>query len=279
MRCDAMPALVSAYLDGELVGEDLIAFEAHVAGCKDCRRSVEEERAVVAAVRSSLPLYGASDSLRQRVEGLLDGQQKGGRRAWAAVLAAGVLLAVVVGLIAWGRRERLGARGPASELASLAADTHLRYARGQLPLEVATDQPELLSHWFAGRVPFHLALPAYPVGPGEQKFYRLEGGRLVSFKNDYAAYVAYRMDGQPVSLLVTSAEATQPYGGEIVKSGALTFHLESVAGLEVITWTDHGLTYALASDVAVSGARSCLVCHGSPEVRRRLPEFPGRPRT
>jgi len=278
MRCDATRGLVSAYLDGELVGEDLIAFEAHVAACEGCRRAVEEERALIAAVRSSLPLRGAPESLRQRVEGLLNGRRKGARRAWAAALAGGVLLAVVGSLIGWGRRERLGAR-PASEFADVAADTHLRYARGQLPLEVATDRPELLSRWFSGRVPFHLALPDYPVGPGEQKFYHLEGGRLVSFKGDYAAYVAYRMDGQPVSLLVTSAETTQPRGGEVVRSGALAFHFESAAGLKIITWTDNGLTYALASDVTMSGARSCLVCHGSPEGRRRLPEFPGRPRT
>jgi anti-sigma factor (TIGR02949 family) len=278
MRCEAMRGLVSAYLDGELVGEDLVAFEAHLAACAECRRLVEEERAVVAAVRSSLPLYAAPESLRERVEGLLEGQRRGGRRAWVALLAGGALLAAVLGLIGWGRRERPGGR-PASEFADLAADTHLRCARGQLPLEVATDQPELLSRWFSGRVPFHLALPDYPVGPGEQKFYHLEGGRLVSFKKDYAAYVAYRMDEQPVSLLVTSAEATQPSGGDTVTSGALTFHLESVAGLQVITWSDNGLTYALASDVTVSGARSCLVCHGSPEGRRRLPAFPGKPRT
>jgi anti-sigma factor RsiW len=278
MTCDSMRGLVSAYLDGELVGEDLTAFETHVAGCEDCRRSVEEERVVVAAVRASLPLYRAPAPLRHRVEALVKRHRKGGRRGWVAALAGGVLLAVAVGLIGWGRREGLGVR-PASELAELAADTHLRYARGQLPLEVATDQPELLSRWFSGRVPFHLALPDYRVGPGEQKFYRLEGGRLISFKNDYAAYVAYRMDGQPVSLLVTSAEATQPRGGDIVMSGVLTFHLESAAGLKVITWTDNGLTYAIASDVTVSGTRSCLVCHGSPEGRRRLPEFPGRPRT
>ena len=140
-----------------------------------------------------------------------------------------------------------------------------------------SDRPERVSGWFAGRVPFHLALPDYPVGPGERKFYRLEGGRLVSFRNDYAAYVAYRMDEQPISLLVTSASSVTPEGGSLVKSGALTFHVESVAGLKVITWTDNGLTYALASDVAVEASRSCLVCHGSAAERDKIERFPRRP--
>jgi hypothetical protein len=200
------------------------------------------------------------------------------RRGWIAVLAAAVLVGVVGGLVTRGRPSRPEAR-PVSELAALAADTHLRYARGQLPLEVATDRPEVVSRWFEGRVPFHLTLPDYPVGPGEEKFYRLEGGRLVSFKADYAAFVAYRMDAEPVSLLVTSEKTTEPRGGDVVRSGALAFHFESVAGLKVITWSDKGLTYALASDVAVGGARSCMVCHGSHVERRRLQEFPGKPRT
>jgi len=95
-------------------------------------------------------------------------------------------------------------------------------------------------------------------------------GRLISFKNDAAAFVAYRMEDRPISLLVTSASLVRPAGGDVVASGNLRFHIESVDGLKVITWTDNGLTYALASDLDVEGARSCLVCHGSPEERRKV---------
>jgi anti-sigma factor RsiW len=98
----------------------------------------------------------------------------------------------------------------------------------------------------------------------------LMGGRLVAFHGDYAAYVAHRMDERPISLLVTSASAVQPEGGVRVSSGAFTFHLESVAGLKVISWTDRGLTYALVSDLREDGAQSCLVCHGTEPERRKL---------
>ena len=85
----------------------------------------------------------------------------------------------------------------------------------------------------------------------------------MAFDGDYGAYVAYRMDERPISLLVTSAERVKPEGGEAIVQGGLTFHIESVSGLKVITWSDKGLTYALASDLAVTGSRSCMVCHGS----------------
>jgi hypothetical protein len=92
----------------------------------------------------------------------------------------------------------------------------------------------------------------------------------MSFKRDSAAFVAYRMEDRPISLFVTSADRVQPAGGEVVTSGGLRFHVESVEGLKIITWTHKGLTYALASDLDVEGSQSCLVCHGSSEERDKV---------
>jgi hypothetical protein len=50
-------------------------------------------------------------------------------------------------------------------------------------------------------------------------------------------------------------------GGEEVRSGGFTFHYRSGADSQVITWTTHGLTYALVSSLTGSPQRSCLVCH------------------
>lgn len=278
-QCDAWRRQISPYLDGELVAEDRAAFEAHVQGCEECRHTLEEERKVVDALRGARPLYEAPPTLQQRVEGLLRARSPAGlpTRGWSAVAWAAVLVGLVLASALLWRRPASAPPRASSEFASLAADTHLRYARGQLPLEVQSDEPAEVSRWFSGRVPFHLTLPDYPVGPGERKFYRLSGGRLVSFRNDYAAYVAYRMDERPISLLVTSASVVQPSGGETVVSGSLTFHTESIAGLKVITWSDKGLTYALASDLVVAGERSCLVCHGAPEERSKIEGLLRRP--
>jgi anti-sigma factor (TIGR02949 family) len=279
--CDAARH-VSPYLDGELAPDERAAFEAHARGCAICSHALEQERLVIRAVAASLPLHEAPSGLRARVQHLLDvaapatATPAGRRREWRtlgqpAVLAASLLACVLAGLALWrGAAVPPAGADTASGFAALAVDSHLRHARGQLPLEVRDESPAVVSAFFAGRLPFHLALPDYPLEPGETKAYHLEGGRLVGFAGDYAAFVAYRMDGRPISLLVTSAERARPEGGEVVAAGALTFHLQSVAGLKVIIWSDKGLTYALASDLAVTGSRSCLVCHGSAEERRKL---------
>jgi anti-sigma factor (TIGR02949 family) len=292
--CDAFRRHISPYLDGELLGDDRAEFEAHVRACAACREELERERGVVEDIQKALPLYQAPPELRQRIERLAGAARPAAvpaaARPWRSfghplVLAASLVACVLAGAALLREPTPSGARDgapasadrggrvvgrPAGAFAALAVDTHLRHERGQLPLEVRSETPAEVSRFFEGRVPFHLTLPDYPVGPGETKPYRLVGGRLVAFDGDYAAYVAYHMDDRPISLLVTAADRVRPEGGEAVVSGGLTFHIESVAGLKVITWTDKGLTYALASDLAVAGNRSCMVCHGSAEERRKL---------
>jgi len=143
----------------------------------------------------------------------------------------------------------------------LAVDTHLRHLRNQLPFEIKTDSPEQISNWFVGKVSFSLKLPNYQESSGQEKIYQLEGARLVGFKDDYAAYVAYQMRQRPITLVVTSSSVALPAGGEQIVSKGITFHYDSIDGLKVITWTDRGLTYALVSDLEERGQQSCLVCH------------------
>jgi anti-sigma factor RsiW len=267
--CDGVAAFASAYVDGELVGEDLVAFETHVRECARCRAAVAEEDALASLIRSAGPLHRAPAGLREAVARSLRSRPR--RRLGLGAVAAAVVIAASGAGLVWRDRPRPAPIAVApSEFASLGVDTHLRHVRGQLPLEVRSEQPQAVARWFDGRVPFRLALPEYPVGDGERKPYTLIGGRLVSFHGDYAAYVVYRMEERPISLLVTSSATVTPEGGATVGSGGLTFHLESVAGLKVITWTDRGLTYALVSDLPEDGAQSCLVCHGTERERRKL---------
>jgi hypothetical protein len=179
------------------------------------------------------------------------------------VAVAGIVilvLPVAVWLILRYDKGQPGGAGP-SNFALMAADTHLRHTRGQLPLEISTSGPDQISQWFANKVSFSVKLPNYQDSSGQEKLYRLEGARLVGYKDDYAAYVAYQMRTRPISLVITSAAIAQPSGGEEIKAKELTFHYDAIEGLKVITWSDRGLTYALVSDLDERGQESCVVCH------------------
>lgn len=294
--CDPMRVQIAFYLDEELCEADRAVLEGHLAGCVACRALLDAERRFLQGVRTAGPLYAASPELhrrssaaleeaapahrapadlRRRVQRTLHSSRPGAhRRLRAAALFALVL--AVLGAAFWAtalRRSPVELPGP-SEFAAMAVDVHVRYLRNQLPLEILSDSPERLSAWFADKVPFGLKLPSYQESSGQEKLYQLQGARLVGFKNDYAAYVAYRMRQRPITLVVTANNVAMPAGGEeqIVSKG-LRFHYDAIRGYKVITWADRGLTYALVSDLEERGQQSCLVCHAGTRDRDFLEDL------
>jgi hypothetical protein len=209
--------------------------------------------------------------LRARIKHQLEGD--GFRSASGArlAIAAVVIAAISLGLFALSRVTRGPASTDVSHFALMAADTHLRQLRGQLPLEVNSTSPLAISQWFEGKLPFVVKLPNYQESSGQERLYELEGARLVGYKEDYAAFVKYRMRGSPISLVVTSDRVARPSGGEQIRANGLTFHYNLIKGVKVITWSDRGLTYALVSDLAERGQQSCVVCHqGDRDLIRQL---------
>jgi len=290
--CDHIRGQIAFYLDDELRGREQAAFEAHLQECQACRQAVADERRWLESVRQARPLYSPPPALRARVEQIVSEtpsphtappelRRRIQRFLWPAASTTPrlfrdrrlIALVACLALIAFGGmwyvmmdRVRVP-RSPISEFALMAVDTHLRYLRGQLPLEIVSASPAQISGWFAGKVPFSLKLPNYQESSGQEKLYRLEGARLVGFKSDYAAYVAYQMRQRPITLVVTSNSVALPSGGEEIVSKGLKFHYDSIDGLKVITWSDRGLTYALVSDLEERGQQSCLVCHAGTKDR------------
>jgi len=269
-KCEDIRGRLTLYLDDELQGEERATIEAHLSACEACAEIFARELGFLKSVRESRPLHDASPELRVKVEKILGTRQVKtshvGRRplrlAWP-VLAAAALLILLLPVMVW-RFMRQSDGAPSkhpSSFALMAADTHLRRTRGQLPLEMESASPQDISAWFSNKVNFRVKLPNYQESSGQEKLYTLEGARLVGFQNDYAAYVAYRMGDRPISLVITSESAAKPSGGEEITARGLMFHYNAINGLKVLTWSDRGLTYALVSDLDERGQQSCIVCH------------------
>lgn len=281
-NCDDLRGRLTLYLDNELQGDDRAAVEAHLSGCESCAAIFARELNFLNAVRESGPLQVASPALRAKVEAILNAGQTlpaegrvavkasrtGSRLSWV-VAAAAVLLVLLLPVLVWRVMNQTEAtpNGQPSSFALMAAETHLRRARGQLPLEVETASPQNISRWFSNKVEFSVKLPNYQESSGQEKLYTLEGARLVGFQRDYAAYVAYRMKDRPISLVITSHSSATPSGGEEITARGLKFHYNAIDGLKVITWSDRGLTYALVSDLEERGQQSCIVCHAGTKDR------------
>src|SRR5215831_1472950 len=177
--CDLDAVQIFLYVDNELRGDELAAFEAHLTDCAACREKAAQERRFLDELHSVQPLYPAPAELRSRVETLLLdrpvytaprdlrarvrkmlNRPRFVRPRWQILQAIGALalLAIVFGL-AFLRR-------PAhSELAVMAINAHKRYVRGELSLEVRSASPQIVSGWVNDRIPLHLKLPAYDEMP------------------------------------------------------------------------------------------------------------------
>lgn len=271
--CEQIRDRIVLYLDNELESTECADLTKHLEVCRACRVVFESERAFLESVRGARRLEEASPELRQRAQEILTGgsirasvseKQRGARLLrpqYLVPIAAMILVALVAGIWRFGVLSTKPERERLSEFARMAADVHIRHIQGQLPLEISSDVPEQISNWFNGKVPFVLRLPNYQEASGQEKLYQLEGARLVGFKNDYAAYIAYQMKTRPISLVVTSQSVAQPSAGEEIQASGILFHFNSINGLKVITWSDRGLTYALVSDLEERGQQSCVVCH------------------
>ena len=147
--------------------------------------------------------------------------------------------------------------------AEFAVSTHWQHAQGNLALDVRLDSQQMLNDWFKSKLPFVLSLPASPAAPGEDRPYRLEGARLVPVGGKTAAFIAYQMQTGPVSLVVTPDSVAVASGGVKADFSKVSFHYAMVGGYKVVTWSAHGLTYALVSQEGHSTQGSCMVCHSS----------------
>lgn len=266
-ECNEIRGRLALYLDNELQEDERLAIEEHLQACETCAAVFRDEQSSLEVIRSSGPLYVASPELRAKVAGIVSAKEQRNQKTFGRKVAMGIAAALLIAampFVVWivVQRNTADSNSPAaSSFALMAADTHLRRTRGQLPLEIQSATPQQISNWFANKVNFSVKLPNYQESSGQEKLYTLEGARLVGFKDDYAAYVAYQMKARPISLVITSDSVARPAGGEEIAARGLKFHYNAIDGLKVITWSDRGLTYALVSDLEERGQQSCIVCH------------------
>jgi anti-sigma factor RsiW len=178
------------------------------------------------------------------------------------MLAPAIALMVIVGVLSTKPRPSpTSLSGP--EFVELALRTHRQHAQGNLPFDLRSNSQPTLNEWFKQKVRFPLALPTNPAVKGQELPYRLEGARLLPVGGTTAAYIGYQMQSGPVGLMVTPVSVAVASGGVVVDYKKVSFHYRMVEGYKVVTWSQHGLTYALVSHEGNNTQRSCMVCHSA----------------
>lgn len=240
MDCPTCEAMVDAYVDDELSATESAAFEAALPGCPDCRRRLEETRAMSGFLRD-LPAERAPDLLRARIERELRAISAASRPAvqrpafgqnmrWMA-MAASLIVAVSIGWVGGTFTGRPGAGD--DELVS----TYLRVASSDHPVDVASTDRHTVKPWFAGRIDY-----APPVRDLTSSGFPLEGGRLDVVAGRKVSVLVYRHNQHRVALSLWPATASGNTQPKVVERN----------GFVMAEWRRDGFEMHAVSDLGVS---------------------------
>ena len=268
---------VAAGLWPELKARQLIM---HAATCDHCgpklRNAVRQRvsRTKEALIRSKLRPCTESKSAHAR-------SLPSSARWLPAVLA---LLLIAAG---WSASSLLSSRRlSGSQIAELAVRTHLQHAQGNFALNLRTDSQQTLNAWLQSNTRLVVPMPLSTVAFEKKPAYRLEGARILTVGSHAAAYISYVATASSntsaaVGLIVAPDSAAVAGGGFEVDFPRVHFHYSTVHGFKVVTWSVHGMTYALVSEEPLHAQRSCLVCHSSSQdpALHRAPIFSGLEKT
>lgn len=147
--------------------------------------------------------------------------------------------------------------------AAFATKMHRQHAGGELGLEIRSDSRQELNQWLRSKFRFPVTLPVSSNDAVVSDAAHIDGARVVEVGGQSAAYVAYDTETGPASLVVTTDTVAVASGGSVADYKKVRFHYTMVEGYKVVTWSQHGLTYALVSQEGNETQRSCMVCHSA----------------
>jgi anti-sigma factor RsiW len=224
--------LVHAYLDGELDPANALDVERQLAD--DPALAAERERieALRRVIAERLPRESAPPGLARRIEatlGLPAAAHTASHPSWRA-LAASVAVAAFLGSGATWL-----ALSPRPADADMVVANHMRALMAPQPVDVGSSDRHTVKPWFNGRIPeaprvVDLASEGFP----------LVGGRVDVIGRTPVPTLVYRRRQHLISLSEAPAgrTAAMPQG--------------QIAGYNIVSWTDNGVTYWAVSDVAAA---------------------------
>jgi anti-sigma factor RsiW len=235
MDCPTCEAMIDAYVDGELSATESAAFEAALPGCPECRRRLEETRAMSGFLRD-LPAERAPDLLRARIERELraisaaskpQARPVYGPNVRALAMAASLIVAVSIGWIGGTFTGRTAVGD--GELVS----TYLRVASSDHPVDVASTDRHTVKPWFAGRIDY-----SPPVHDLTSDGFPLEGGRLDVVAGRKVSVLVYRHNQHRVALSLWPATASGNSAPKVVEHNGFTMAEWRHGGFEMHAVSD-----------------------------------------
>ncbi len=242
--------LLHAYLDGELDPVHALEVERQLAA--DPALAAERDRieTLRRVIEERLPRVTVPPGLARRIEAAIAGRPLSHSfipslqgpsslgPSWRALAASVVLAVILASGSTWFvlRPGKLGPN-PADAVADMVVASHMRALMAPQPTDVGSSDRHTVKPWFNGRVP---EAPRV-IDLGNQGF-PLVGGRIDVIGRIPVPTLVYRHRQHLISLIAVPESQAE----------AAAAARRTVAGYNVLTWTQDGTVYWAVSDLAAA---------------------------
>lgn len=262
--CHDIGKMLDAYLDGELDVRESLRVESHLQECLDCRETFLAEKEFHNLVHTTELVAPAPEFAHRCIQAALSREARLRKaRPYRRLMsppwvAASFALASTVAVMLFVFLKVSGEQPPG--LVKWAVAEHRQAIQDPSRLQITSSDPQVVSRWLYEQG-FNVALPPLKMG-----HIRLLGARAASQNSDRAAYVAYQIGNERVSLLATTPKEIRLTDRAVAFQNIL-FHPSTVDGSYTLQWSDSQHTYVLVAKAQHAAHQACAVCHG--EVRSR----------
>ena len=237
MVCETWKSQLDTYVDGELLEEQMRAFDSHLRNCASCAGDalvrVQRKRHLHAAGRRYAPSGQFRRRMQQRLPSKAQWNIQGFNWRFATAVAAMFLL-LSAGAIDLRQHGILQGQGVYSEL----ADLHVATLASSSPVDVVSTDRHTVKPWFQGRIPFTFDLPEL-----QNSDFSLVGGRVTYLDQTPGAHLIYKIRKYEISVFIFQEEfLPQTPVDQLAATKELSFKLE--------TWSHGGLRYYLVADAS-----------------------------
>ena len=223
--------LVHGYLDGELDPAHALELEQAIATDPALAAERDNTLALRDLIRDRLAGERASAGLRSRIESRVGLRRAPPRPSWGMLAAASVLVAMMSSGTTW-----LTLRPPPqTDVADMIVADHLRALMAPQPTDVTSTDRHTVKPWFNGRVP-----QAPKVVDLTREGFPLIGGRVDVIGRVPVPTLVYRHNQHLISLSAIPATSVNAPARQ------------TIAGFNVLDWSDNGVRYWAVSDVAAA---------------------------
>ncbi len=263
--CETIAKLIHPHLDRELSVKESLRVQVHLQECVSCRAAFLAEKDFLDLLRPMITTKTVPAFARRRISAALAREaHRHDRRRSRWVTSSGLVAlsgtAVVAVALAFFVFFNASSE-PVPDLVGWAVAEHRQSLKYPSRLDVTNSDPQAVSRWLYAQ-DLNVALP-----PLKLDHITLIGARSSSRKTDRAAYIAYQIDNERVSLFATSPREGRVAGRNAVAFRNILFHPATVDGYYTLQWTDSRHTYVLVAKQRHTVHQACAVCHG--ETRSR----------